>query len=271
MTTLEALRGLDEQVRRLGKSVRSITTKQVFQKAIKGESRSIVDAYFRSVRAQLTLAQLPAQQISELDGSMHRLLEISQKNSIVQTYRDITKTAQAQLLILEKVILQVGESPPELGLEPIDHLILETLIKLLPSAACSYEQAISDIKFKNRKSWRGPATDLRETLRETLDHLAPDSDVIAEAGFKLEKDTSAPTMKQKVRFILRKRGVSKSAMQSPEAATQAVDELVGTFVRSVYSRSSVSTHTPTDRNEILRIRDWVRVALCELLAIRVGA
>ncbi len=271
MTILKALRELSELVRRLDKSVRAITTKQVFQKPIKDETRNIVDNYFRSIRAQLNLAQLPAQQISDLDSSMHRLLEISQKKSIVQTYRDVTKTVQAQLLTLEKVILQVGERPSEIELEPIDHLILETLTKLLPSAACSYEQAISDIKIKNRKSWRGPATDLRETLRETLDHLAPDSDVIAEVHFKLEKDTSAPTMKQKVRFILRKRGVSKSAMQSPEAATQAVDELVGTFVRSVYSRSSVSTHTPTDRNEILRIRDWVRVALCELLAIRVGA
>ena len=57
-------------------------------------------------------------------------------------------------------------------------------------------------------------------------------------------------------------------MQSPETAAEAVDELVGAFVRSVYSRSSVSTHTPTDRSEILRIRDWVRLALCELLEVR---
>ena len=70
-------------------------------------------------------------------------------------------------------------------------------------------------------------------------------------------------MKQKVRFIMRKRGTPRSAAESPEAAAQAVDEIVGTFVRSVYRRSSVSTHTPTDRNEVLRIRDWVRVALCE--------
>jgi hypothetical protein len=78
-------------------------------------------------------------------------------------------------------------------------------------------------------------------------------------------------MKQKVRHILRKRGVGKTAMQSPEAAAQAVDEIIGTFVRGVYTRSSISTHTPTDRAEILRVRDWVRVALCELLEVRVGA
>jgi hypothetical protein len=127
-----------------------------------------------------------------------------------------------------------------------------------------------DLRAAERLSWRGPATDLREALRETLDHLAPDDDVTSAPGFKLEKDANGPTMKQKVRHILRSRGVGKSEFQTPEAATQAVDEIVGTFVRGVYTRSSVSTHTPTDRAEILRIRDWVRVAFCELLAIRVG-
>lgn len=38
----------------------------------------------------------------------------------------------------------------------------------------------------------------------------------------------------------------ETAMQSPETAAEAVDELVGTFVRSVYSRSSVWTHTPIE-------------------------
>jgi hypothetical protein len=64
-------------------------------------------------------------------------------------------------------------------------------------------------------SWRGPATDFRESLRETLDHLAPDSAVKAEPGFKLEQNTSGPTMKQKVRFILKKRGVSKLLCNHP--------------------------------------------------------
>jgi len=50
--------------------------------------------------------------------------------------------------------------------------------------------------------------------------------VVGGPGFKLEKDAATgPTMKQKVRHILRKRGIGKTAMQSPEAATQAVDEI----------------------------------------------
>jgi hypothetical protein len=61
--------------------------------------------------------------------------------------------------------------------------------------------------------------------------------------------------------------VSRTAMQTPEAAVEAVEEAVGSFVRSVYTRSSVSTHTPTDRTEVSRVRDWVRAALRELLNI----
>jgi hypothetical protein len=59
----------------------------------------------------------------------------------------------------------------------LDRQIIETLEKLLPSAAASYKQGASDLKQAQRYSWRGPATDFRESLRETLDHLAPDLEV----------------------------------------------------------------------------------------------
>ena len=76
-------------------------------------------------------------------------------------------------------------------------------------------------------------------------------------------------MKQKVRFILRKRGLSSSSTQAPEDATQAVDEAISSFVRSVYGRSNLSTHMPTDKNEVLRVRDLVKTSLCELLEIHI--
>ena len=265
------VRELDARLERFDKAVREVKGKQVFQKGIKQEARKIADDYFRSIREQILLGGLQTEKLSDLDGNIQGLLEIAQKNSMVQTYRSRIKTLRQDLRAIEKSALIAGSSLSGSQLEPVDSLIIETLSSLLPPAARSYEQAIRDLRAGDRLSWRGPATDFRESLRETLDLLAPDADVLAEPGFKLEKDASVPTMKQKVRFILRKRGMSKTAMQSPEAAVRAVDEIVGTFVRSVYSRSSVSTHTPTDRNEILRIRDWVRAALCELLAIRAGA
>jgi hypothetical protein len=268
---LPIVREVSARLQRLDRVLRDIQTKQVFQKSIKDEAKNIVDAYFRTDRERLLLGGLTAQELSELDLGMQHLLEVAQKNSIAQTYRSQIKKLFKEIQIIERSVLTAGTTSSIAQFDGVDRLIIETLSSLLPSATRSYEQAIRDLISIERLSWRGPATDLRESLRETLDHLAPDADVVAEPGFRLEKDASQPTMKQKVRYILRKRGASKTNMQSPEAAAEAVDGIVGTFVRSVYSRSSVSTHTPTDRNEILRIRDWVRVALCELLEVRIGA
>jgi hypothetical protein len=149
-----------------------------------------------------------------------------------------------------------------------DRRIIVIMQGLVPTAALAYEQALLDMAAGGRLSWRGPATDLREALRETLDHLAPDPEVTQQPGFKLESNASGPTMKQKVRYVLRRRGNQRAAVEASEAAVDSVESALGTFVRSVYTRSSVSTHTATGRDEVIRVRDFVRVALCELLEIR---
>jgi len=148
-----------------------------------------------------------------------------------------------------------------------DQLIIETLTEVCPSAAGAYSQALVDLSAEKRESWRGPATDLREALRETLDILAPDDAVSKEPGFKLEKDAHRPTMKQKVRYILKKRETPHGAMAAPESAVQGVEDIVGGITRSVYSRTSLSTHTATDKNEVIRVHVWVRLVFCDLLEI----
>jgi hypothetical protein len=266
---LANIRTLMGRVEHLDRVVRPLKGKQVFRGAIRQEAKEIVDSFFREHREACVIAG--ADNLSDIDSGMHQLLEAAQRHSTAATYRTTLKELHRQLQHAEKQALLFASTGGAIRYEPVDRLILATLSSLLPSAARSYEQALADLTVQERLSWRGPATDLREALRETLDHLAPDNEVVDAPGFKVEKDAAGPTMKQKVRHILRKRGVGKTAMQSPEAAAQAVDEIIGTFVRGVYTRSSISTHTPTDRAEILRVRDWVRVALCELLEVRVGA
>lgn len=97
--------------------------------------------------------------------------------------------------------------------------------------------------------------------------LAPDDDVAKEPGFKLEKDAHRPTMKQKVRFILKIRGTPSGAMATPENAVQGIEEILGGLTRSVYNRSSISTHTATDKKEVIRVHVWVRLVLCDLLEV----
>ena len=148
-----------------------------------------------------------------------------------------------------------------------DKLIIETLRDVCPSAAAAYSQALVDLGADKRNSWRGPATDLREALRETLDVLAPDDDITNEAGFKPEKDAYRPTMKQKVRYMLNKRETPHGAMAAPETAVQGIEQIVGGMTRSVYNRTSISTHTATNKKEVIRVHAWVRLVFCELLEV----
>jgi hypothetical protein len=266
---IEPLRNLRARLDALDKSLKANKNRQVHSRALRDSASQLVDQYFREVRKAASESGVPDDTLMTCDGAMQALLAATHQNSAVTTYRKQIRIIRNELTRLEVEGLHavsavvVTKTP-----NSTDARIVETLSKLLPSAALSYAQAMRDLSHDDRLSWRGPATDLREALRETLDHLAPDSDVKAAPGFKMEPNTSGPTMRQKVRYVLGKRGVSKSATQAPEDAAAAVDEAVGSFVRSVYTRSNISTHTPTSKVEVVRVRDLVRVTLCELLEIQ---
>ncbi len=150
----------------------------------------------------------------------------------------------------------------------MENIIYETLLQIIPTAALSYKQALVDLADKNRISYRGVANELRETLRETLDHLAPDKVVTSQPNFKFEKDRTKPTMKQKVRYILKARELSENYLKPPEEAVEIVEELIASFTRSVYERSSISTHVTTKRSEVLQIKKYVDAVLAELLGLQ---
>jgi hypothetical protein len=139
-------------------------------------------------------------------------------------------------------------------------------LKILPSAAISYQQVIADIS-NSRVSYKGSIAELREVLREVLDYLAPDVDVLTVPGFKLEKDRSGPTMKQKVRFILKNRKKTASAIDAPENAAALVDEGIAKLARATYDRGSLSAHTTASREEAMSIKRYLDSVLCELLEI----
>jgi hypothetical protein len=77
---------------------------------------------------------------------------------------------------------------------------------------------------------------LREALRETLDVLAPDTDVEKMPGYRHEGDAKRPTMKQKTRYILKNRGASSGQLAAPETAIAGLEDMLGGLTRSVYTR-----------------------------------
>lgn len=156
-------------------------------------------------------------------------------------------------------------SPRSLG--PMESGLVQALQAILPTAAASYRQAIIDLRDPSRESMRGTAVDLREALREVLDHLAPDDDVARMAGFKLEPEQKRPTMRQKARFVLQSRRVPETAARAPEDAAAVVDGLVAALVRSVYQSGSLTTHVASAHADVERLKMYVDTVLAELLDI----
>ena len=149
---------------------------------------------------------------------------------------------------------------------PIERLIVETLSRIVPAAAASYQQCLLDLGG-SRYSYRGIAHELREILRETLDYLAPDADVMASTGFKLEGDQERPTQRQKALHILRSRKLSREEISAPELAVTMIEEMGARITRTAYTRGSKDAHTVSSVAEVRQLKMWIDAVLGELLEI----
>jgi hypothetical protein len=250
------------------KALNHVAGPQLHSETARQTLRGLAERYFSDIRPLVSNEPSHGEHLEAVDAAMKDLITLSHKHGSTLKYKNLLRAAKSHLIHLDTrlVVATLNGKPP--ARTDVDSRILTTLRALLPSAALSYEQALLDLEQPQRLSWRGPASDLREALRETLDHLAPDEDVASAPGYKKVPDTNGPTMKQKVRYILRSRGTAGASASTTEDATATVDEAIGSFVRSVYTRSSLSTHTPTERSEVVRIRDLVRVVLAELLEVQ---
>ena len=150
---------------------------------------------------------------------------------------------------------------------PTERLIVETLSRIVPAAAVSYEQCLLDLRQGQRRSYRGVAHELREVLRETLHYLAPDADVMAEAGFRLESEMKRPTQTQKALYVLRKRRLSREAMSAPELTVSMVEELGASITRTAYTRGAKDAHTVSSATEVRQLKMYIDAVLGELLEI----
>ena len=255
-------------------SLRKSKARQVNSASLRDAARGIVQSYFRSARPQLEAAGLPSARLEALDNQMQLLLQLSNGRSNKAAYFEVFRTLRALRPTIEvERDVAIGRSnlrgtaPQDSPLSGIEEAIINTLDPLVPSAAISYAQALADLADLDRKSLRGTAADLREALREALDYLAPNEDVMKQPGFKLDKDRTRPTMKQKVRFVLRSRGMGDTAIASPEAALERVEESAAVMARSLYDRGSLATHIATTRKEVRQLKLYVDALLAELLEI----
>jgi hypothetical protein len=229
-------------------------------------------AYFESFRPRLVSVLGEADAVRAHDQHWQDILRLAHGNNQRRTYIRELGTILRELTELRVASLSrsAGKSTAQGGLStltPAEKQILATLDALLPTAAASYRQGIADLREGNRLSYRGTASEFREALRETLDHLAPDADVSKQPGFKYEDGLKKPTMKQKVRYVMTSRGRPSSQRDVAERSVRGVEDLAGEVLRATYDRASLATHLETTRAEVLRIKRYVDTVFFDLLEI----
>ncbi len=234
---------------------------------IKEEMRLVVQNYFQRLRSAIIAKGGIDADLVNVDKTMQDLLRCIQGRTLTDVYLRILRemnTAVNEIELKNTAPISIKNMTGDSR----DSKILEILTKVNRTSALSYKQAVLDLQDKSRISWQGTAVEFRESLRELLNTMAPDKNVEAQPGFRLELNTTKPTMKQKVVFILKARGLVKTQLDSVVDNVNIIEALVGQFIRSVYDRSSVATHMPQSIEEVKRIKEYIALALIELLEIK---
>lgn len=262
---LEKLDGLQSRIRR-GRTV------NVNDRQTKEEVIAVASVYFGQCRKLLARALGEDEHLLSHDENWQELVRLAHGNNARRSYLNHIKAIRKDLADFNVAYLSrlSEQSPDSSGLSdltPAEQLIIKTLELSIPSAAASYRQALLDLRGAERLSYRGTASELRESLRETLDHLAPDDDVTSQDGFAPEPGQTKPTMKQKVQYILGVRGRSKTKRVVVEKSIELIDTLAGEITRAIYNQASLAVHVETSRMEVMKIKRYVDTIFFDLLEI----
>lgn len=266
MITIEQFQSVLDTIEQ---GLHKVRSQHVNTDKLKNNIRQFVQMYFKDFRNNYNSSPLN-ESLTVIDNDMQDLLRCIQRRTSVAKYKKILKRFKSSIHELEVQELSLVNKVSNQGTPTVDtreKKIIETLNRIYEPSAVSYEQALCDLSDMHRKSWRGTAVELREALRELLDRLAPAQEVQSEPTFKLEPNTKAPTVRQKVIFILKKRNLSSKQLKVNKDAINVIDDLVGKFVRSVYESSSEATHVPMTKDDVIRIKQYLDVVLSELLEI----
>ena len=258
-----------ENIEQLVKSTRSVNINKTSTK------EAIIDAaryYFQECRPKLTSSMGEADPILQFDENWQHIIRLAHGNNPKSSYDKLIRNLKR---FSKEFSIRVLSSTDGINSRPTritkysdaEATLIKTLGEIVPSAALSYKQGLEDLTHTGRISFRGTACEFRETLRETLDHLAPDSDVTSEPNFQFEKNQIKPTMKQKVRFILKSRGLSKNKRLVTEKSLEFIESLFAEITRALYDRASISTHVNTSREEVFQLKRYLDTVLFDLLEI----
>ena len=262
-----------QELTRLAGNIKKVQAVNVNGQNVKHQAIELGAAYFRDYRAQLVGILRETGELESYDDKWQQLIRLAQGNNPKTTYEKLLKalvkvTKEVNVISHSTIAEAPAIKSSSISYSQAEQLLLSTLEGLLPSASASYRQALADLSAApDRYSYRGTAADLREAFRETLDHLAPDDDVMAQTWFKLEKDQKLPTMKQKVKFTLSSRGKNKTTRTAADKTIDLIETLSGEIARAVYNRASLSTHVKTTKQEVEQLKRYMDAVLFDILEV----
>jgi hypothetical protein len=263
---------MDELIARIDQligAIEGIKAAKIKSPAFKQDAIELAKLYFQSSRDSLAQS-ISQDKLAPVDESWQQLIRLAHGRSPRASYEKCLTSLKKSMTELNILVIS---NPKRSSLQAhrftaSESVLIKTLEGLVPSAAASYIQGILDLASKDRVSYRGCAGEFREAFREILDHLAPDDDVMKAHGYTPERDRKTPTMKQKVRFILKSRGMNQTRSNVAEKSLELIESLHGDIARAIYDRASIATHLETTRDEVFQLKRYVDTILFDLLAIQ---
>lgn len=130
--------------------------------------------------------------------------------------------------------------------------------------ADSLEQALRDLNDHTRVSYVGPAGEVREVMRATIQMLAPDEDIRKQPWYVgIEQGGKRnPSQAERTRYAVQQRRGSKDQVKDGD---ELVDQLVAQIGRQTYTAGSSALHAGAVRAKVQKLAGWVFAILDEVL------
>jgi hypothetical protein len=126
------------------------------------------------------------------------------------------------------------------------------------------EQALTDLNDGSRLSYVGPAGEIREVLRATVQLFAPDDLVRAQSWFVgiPQGDKVNPSQAERLRYAVQRRGGDREQVKG---VAELTEQLIGEIGRRTYTTGSAALHAGTQQEKVRKLAGWVFALLYEVL------
>lgn len=231
-------------------------------------SKSVANLWVHDISPLARLASNNESALQSIDSLMDQLvshtLRTTKKEVYLTTVRDALSIYDKQIFVhLHRQVGAVLSGSVSVG----DNSIVDALAKISESLVAGYQQVHKDLADESRISWRGPADEIREVLRELLESLAPDDAVKKASWYKQEPNTEGPTQAQRAKFALEQRAAQSHRVNAAQETVNLVEQSVSRLVRKTFQRANNAAHTSQDRDEVKRILGYFDLLAKDLLGL----